>query len=271
MHLKWRRVNCKYWIVSFIDSECMIFHILHIDPEIVPLVVFAFEWSACAWYWVAGLFQNYCVHPGDKLLFIYSNAAKSNICNSNIQCDSNTAENKHLISLFVGIFVSLFRCMFEVLYLCMQCASSFSPSLFSAHTFQTTQEWDKRIKSGLGLRNGEYTHTHSERMEIQQWGGDNARVQNKPIPCKVFLGLTALRSCHAQDNIFSNSLSLSFFLSFPPHLPNKRKIRSCHPKCFPITLPLACLLSLCQMVFSSKLHFTLLLCLTLSAFYCFHG
>lgn len=118
---------------------------------------------------MAGLFQNYCVHPGDKLLFIYSNAAKSNICNSNIQCDSNTAENKHLISLFVGIFVSLFRCMFEVLYLCMQCASSFSPSLFSAHTFQTTQEWDKRIKSGLGLRNGEYTHTHT----VREWEYNN--------------------------------------------------------------------------------------------------
>lgn len=220
---------------------------------------------------MAGLFQNYCVHPGDKLLFIYSNAAKSNICNSNIQCDSNTAENKHLISLFVGIFVSLFRCMFEVLYLCMQCASSFSPSLFSAHTFQTTQEWDKRIKSGLGLRNGEYTHTHT----VREWEYNNEvatmlEYKINPFHVKFFLGLTALRSCYAQDNIFSNSLSLSFFLSFPPHLPNKRKIRSCHPKCFPITLPLACLLSLCQMVFSSKLHFTLLLCLTLSAFYCFH-
>lgn len=215
MHLKWRRVNCKYWIVSFIDSECMIFHILHIDPEIVPLVVFAFEWSACAWYWVAGLFQNYCVHPGDKLLFIYSNAAKSNICNSNIQCDSNTAENKHLISLFVGIFVSLFRCMFEVLYLCMQCASSFSPSLFSAHTFQTTQEWDKRIKSGLGLRTAN-THTHT----VREWKYNNEvatmlEYKINPFHVKFFLGLTALRSCHAQDNIFSNSLSLSFFLSFP--------------------------------------------------------
>lgn len=57
---------------------------------------------------LSGLFKDYCVYLGDKLLSICRNRnpntfiLNSMLCNT-MQKHSNTAENKHLISLFVEI------------------------------------------------------------------------------------------------------------------------------------------------------------------------
>lgn len=140
---------------------------------------------------LSGLFKDYCVYLGDKLLSICRNRKpntfifNSMLCNT-MQKHSNTAENKHLISLFVEICcvpqplafaMILHYSMFVFVSVCFGLSSCFtypipfclSFQLFyhtfysSPVTFYSTRHYnsqannsskklDKRINFGLGLR-----------------------------------------------------------------------------------------------------------------------